>query len=502
MSTNSISMSKTTTLTKYIPWLLFLFAAAYYCSLSVRSYTWLYVSQDSGDWLMASTIWTVPQPLGSPLYIFLGHLLHAMHLNLEIAMPLLLSALPSAITVVLVYLIAERVSKSWFIALTSSLVLVGAFVFLSQSTILEEYALATMFLVSAYWFYLRKEHKLTMLSLGLGTAVHIIGLVFFLMFIYIERKEWRLWTKPILIYMLTGIAPYIYVPVLMMLHTPPFMAGYWSLSALFAYMFRTANGVLFQISVYDFPQRLWVAGANVVVSLSIAIIPVVIAILKKPYDKAKWILVLFTLFPFVYYLLCIDMTTWTYLTFGLPFACILAATALADIDIPFKRLVTIGAIIFIVLNVVYLNSGVLARSNDIAGSVKTEMLSLPQSSMIVTYPGTYSMCSYYVWTQRNDIVPIVWQENGSGEEVLSYADLKPQYQSYNLWLSEQYGIRSTLPIQQIEEWLAAGRPVYIASHEWMLTEGVGEDVSWTTLVKQRLVMQGTGRIRQIIAVKE
>jgi len=487
---------------KLIPWAIFLVALAYYCTLSVRSYTWLFVSQDSGDWLTASSIWLVPQPMGSPLYVFLGHLLNLLPWSLETTMPLLLSALPSAVTVTLVYLIAVKLTNSKLAGLASSLILLAAAVFLSQSTVLEEYALATMFLVLAYYFYLKGSRKATLLILGLCTAIHVMGLVFFAIWAYIERSQWRTWWKHLWIYALAGLLPYSYVIVLMVLHTPPFMAGYWSFDALFAYIFRTANGVLFNISVFDFPNRIMMALGYTVVSLGIAAIPCALALMhRKSYDRAKWILVSSALFPMIYYLLCIDSSTWTFLTFGLPFFAVLAGTYLTKLYNAQQRVIIAGAILLLLLNTIFLNTGVLASSSPLASSIKNELSALPANSVVVTYPGTYSMCMYYVWaTSRHDLVPIVWQESGNGSEVMCYEDLKPQYKSYDSWLNEKYGIKSLLPIDQIAECLESGRHVYIAGPEWLLSNGAG-DTSWTMLVKYYLTMEGSGRIREVTGVR-
>lgn len=483
------------------PVIIFLIALAYYCALAVKSYTWLFVSQDSGDWLAASSAWLVPQPIGSPLYIVLGHLLNLLPWSLETTMPLALSALPAAITVMLVYLISLHMTKSTFASLAASIVILASAVFLTQSTILEEYALAAMFLTLAFYLYLRGNKRLALLALGLATAVHIMGLLIMLTWLYFEWGNRREWLKHSWVYILAGLLPYSYVLVLMALHTPPFYAGYLSYDSLYFYLLRQANGVIGGISVFDFPGRLREGLGLIVMSLGIAMIPLIGAIIKKPYDKVKWILTWSALLPILYYFLALDPTTWTYLVFAMPFLAVLAGIGLVRLYNSQQRVVMAGAILLLTLNAIFLNAGVQAASNPLAESTKDSLELLPSGTVVVTYPGTYSMCLYYVVvTTRPDLIPIVWQESGNGTEPMSFDDLKPQYQAYDSWLNTQYGITSLLPIDQIAECLTAGHAVYIAAPEWMLDVGNG-DTSWTMLVKYYLTIEGDGRIRQIIGVK-
>lgn len=258
---------------RWLPYLIFALSLLYYCALSAKSYTWIFVSGDSGDWLAASTMWMVPQPLGSPLYVFLGQLLHLLPGSLPVKMTILLSCLPSAVTVSLVYLVVSRLTRSTACSVCASFVLLGAGVFLSQSTILEQYALAVMFLTAAYYFYIADRRTLTALTLGLGTAVHIFILPVAVLWLIVERHRIRLWLRPIAVYIVSGVLPYAYVPVLMAAHAPPFMAGYFSWSNLSAYMFDTAGNLIGTMALEELPRRMAIIAAIMASSLGLSVIP-------------------------------------------------------------------------------------------------------------------------------------------------------------------------------------------------------------------------------------
>ncbi len=481
-----------------VPILLFLASFTYYALLSARDYTWLYVSQDSGDWLMSASIWVVPQPMGSPLYIFLGHLVNLLPGSLEVKMTILLSTLPSAITVALVYLITRHLlgNAGTLKHLIPSIVLLGAGIFLSQSTILEEYALVTMFLVLAFWFYIKEHRKLVLLALGCATAVHVIGLLFFILWAWVEWSNRRVWWKHTWVYILSGLLPYAYVPILMATGSPPFMAGYFSWAALKQYIFNTGNAIVFQISVLDFPARLGLGLGLLVACLGLALVPSLLA-LHRPLDNTRKILLVSALFPLVYYLLCLDPSTWTFLTFSLPFFALLAGLGLQRLRLNHQVAVAIVAVLLVLVNPFFYNPAVIEASDSPAQDIKTQLEALPVDSVVLTYPGAYSMAVYYInTTTRPDLIPIVWQETGMGEMIWDYNDLRIQYKDYCSWLSENYGIVSDIPLEQVSWCLDNGYAVYIGAPEWVFTGGMG-NIAWTQALKEWLVIEGDGRLRQV-----
>ena len=143
---------------------------------------------------MCSNWFVVPQPYGSPLYILLMRLLGTFPGNTVIWATILLSVIPSAVTVALVYLIVTKLVNNKVIATTAALVLMGSAVFLTQSTILEEYALTTMLLTLSFWTYINSRRYLTALCWGLAVAIHVfvLGAIFFWLIV-----EWRRYAKPL-----------------------------------------------------------------------------------------------------------------------------------------------------------------------------------------------------------------------------------------------------------------------------------------------------------------
>jgi len=195
-------------------------------------------------------------------------------------MTILLSCLPAAVTVALVYLIVKHLTSKTTIALIGSAIVLGAGIFLTQATILEEYSIAVMFTVLAYLFYLKDKKKLTALSMGLGSAIHILVIPIALLWLVLEKKNWRAWAKTLPIYIVTGILPYALIIYLMTTDAPRLLAGGLSLEAINSYLGSTS--VFGSLSIFGLPERLLGLTSLIIMSFGLAVIPLWVA-LKRPW---------------------------------------------------------------------------------------------------------------------------------------------------------------------------------------------------------------------------
>ncbi len=400
-----------------------------YSAMAARGYTWLFVSGDSGDWLAASNLWVVPQPYGSPLYITLGHLINLLPGSLSSNMTLLLSALPSAITASVVYLIAVHLSGKQTTGIIASLALLASGVFLTQSTVLEEYALAVMFVVLAFYFYLLDRKLLTIIMLGLGSAIHIVPVILTALWAFLLRKEGREWVRLIPIYLLVGIAPYFLIVGLMATHNPPFLAGYGlSWQAINAYLGST--GVFGSLSIFDFPERLLQFGSIILMSFGIAVIPAILFFKKRPWQSWQKLMFISIFFPIWYYLTCLDPTSWTFMTYACPFIAIAAALGLSQLNWK-PALLGITSIIIILANLLFLNASILSKDYPNAQEYLAEVQAIPDGSAVVMNRGGFeAMAVYYAISEGKNLIPLFITENPE----------RALYTNYLQWLYDNYSI--------------------------------------------------------------
>ena len=368
-------------------------AFIYYAILSAKSWTWIFVSSDSGDWLICANQWFLPQAYGSPLYILLMRLIGLVTDGnaTVITATILLSCLPSAVTVMLVYLIVHRLTDRAWCAVTSSLVLLGCGVFLSQSTVLEEYALAIMFPTLAYFFYIQDKRKLTTLCLGLGVAVHIFVLPITVFWLVLEYKQWRLWLVPSVIFVAVGAVSYSLVPILMHLD------GNLSLANLWMYWTGTTGAVVGTLSIFDTPTRILAVASVLLMSFGLALVPLYFG-LKRPYDAKKLVLLTIVVVSLWYHLTSLDPVSWTFLNFGIPSTVVLVGMGLSRLTIKHTYVVTAGAIVLVCVNSVFLNANILTNENPIATAYYSELMNLPNESVIAC-TGVYAFGVLYVMSE-------------------------------------------------------------------------------------------------------
>lgn len=480
MNLSKISQNKQSV----IPYLIFAVAAIYYCVLSAKGFTWAFVSGDSGGWLASSTWWMIPQPLGSPLFILLGHFLNLFPGDLVIKMTICLSALPSALTVTVVYLIARRITGSFKVGLVSALVALGAAVLLTQSTVLEEYALTTLFLTVAVYYYVAGRKTLTALFLGLATAVHAVVFPLVFVWLLLDRRNVKAYVKPLAVYAAVGILPYSLILILMALQTPPLLADYLSVGSVYTYVTGTSGSIIGNIAIVDFPRRLLTAAGVLIVSFGLAAVPLAIAT-KRPFGPLKLPLAIAAYFV-VYYLTNIDPVSWTFTAMAIPSIAVIAGAGMAKMQTKhLKPIVAGGAAALIIANGFAFNAASVTAANPEAENFVTELEAIPDGAAIVLYEGRYSLAVFNAMANGRDFAPLINNK------------LEMGYPDYGQWLREEYGISGATTYEIIQDALDDGRAVYLAGASWDQnwdTEIIGY---WEELLRC-CELSGNGLIRELV----
>lgn len=425
---------------------------SYYIALSAKTWTWTFVSFDSGDWLAASTMWFVPQPYGSPLYILLGQFLNLFPGDMIIKMTVGLSCVPATITTIVVYLTIRKLGYSVRLAVTGWLVLMASAIFLSQATVLEEYAIASMFVSLAFYCYVSGKKKLTMLFLALGTAIHIIVAPIAFLWIIVNGKQAREWLKPLVsIYIPVVAVFYGFILFLMWMDTPNYIAGDLSLGAINAYLGST--GTIGKISLHDTPQRLWEAVRILLMSYGVAIIPFIYAV-KKPWSWLSKVLLITAVFSLWIYITDTDMTTWTFTTFGTPVIVVGVAVGLAKMPSWCMKAVAFCAVGLILANSVMMNADRITGEYSEAVPYYESVQQIPNgSAVVIPKGGAYGLGLIYAISQGQEIVPVFMQHK-DGWTNQGYLD-------YVEWIEEKEGVVGDDWIEQVRYCLENDKRVFV-----------------------------------------
>lgn len=409
---------------------------AYYYLLSAKEWTWIFVSSDSGSWLASAYTWMVPQPIGSPLYIVLGHLVGLLPGSLASNMTIWLSALPAALTVSLVYLTAYRITRKGSLALLASGLLLSSGVFLSQATILEEYTLPTMFLALAFWFYINDNRWGTALALTAGATVHAIAIMVAVLWIIMQRGDYRKWVRPSIVAVGITVLSYGLIPVLMAMDTPKLMAGWLSWRGLIGYITDTGGATIGTISLSDTPMRLVAVGSILLLSYGLSLVPAVIGI-KNTTGKMSTRMMLVAIGLTVWLSATSnDPTTWAFLAFSAPFVVLLAVVGLDRLPRGHTVAVLASVIVLLTANVLFLNAGTLTDERPYARDYYEDLMELPYGAYVATpMGGSYGLgLVKAVIIDRPDIVPLfIGSPKADGT-------LPPKWAGYLEWLREKKGV--------------------------------------------------------------
>lgn len=442
----------------FLPTTLFLLSGIYYYALSSKIFTWIYTSGDAGDWLVQANWWMVPQCWGKPLYILLVKFITLFPGDTVIKITML-SVIGGASMVMLTYLIALKMTESRKLAIIASLVILSSNIILSQSTVLEQYTVLGALFLAFFYFYQQKKWLPAIIFLGLTAAVHELGLVFTVLFAFVEIRQWRTLVRYIPVWVLFGLVPYgLIVGMMISQDTPKLLAGFFSWEGLNAYGGNTT--VTAALALTEAPRRLMDVGTMLITSLGFTIVPLW-AGFKKPLDnKLKLIIITFG-FSLWFYFTNLFPSTWKFLIPSLPLIVCVAMVGLTRLGKWHQYIVVGGAVILIFVNIFQFNSNTIAQEQPLATNYLEEVMALPDGAAIITpRGGAYGFTIFYAMSKGKYLIPLALRK--PDDEWLS-PENNQGYIDYLWWLNKEYGIEGNNTYDIVKDAIAKGHPVYYAT---------------------------------------
>ena len=158
--------------------------------------TWMSIGADQGSYVVAA-LHNAPAGLsGNPLYILLGSLLLKLPGN-PFWLLGLLSAIPVALTCIVVYLIVKKYTVNKIAPYIASLIFATSFVVWAESVIAETYGITLLASSLVIYFCLNKRYfwmaGVMALTLGLHPLAMFITLPCLAYTVYVERKSKLFW---------------------------------------------------------------------------------------------------------------------------------------------------------------------------------------------------------------------------------------------------------------------------------------------------------------------
>ncbi len=340
---------------------------AYFIVLASPDLTWVNVDSDAPTYIIAAEELRISHPSpGAPLF----NLLNAGWIRIfpgdnsfwELS---LLSAVASSLVVVVLYLVSRSVLPS--------LLWMASGVVVGQSTVVESYALVCLFMVAGYWLYKEDRRSWAYVVLGLGVMVHHLAGIAIIVFLL--RDLWLKRDKTPILWALIGLPLLLYIPLA---NREPFIwIGGSGITDYYRYWF-SQGGLLGGLAIFpteDLLERVVDFSLVAVGSLGLAI-PLIYLSVKRSKD---YTLLALTTIPLVYYLTNLAPQTFTYTMPAVAFAGLLAVKASSDV---LKRVVVVGCLILIGLNVQWYDIGRTLDSDMEAVRFYESLRGIPPNSVV------------------------------------------------------------------------------------------------------------------------
>jgi hypothetical protein len=300
--------------------------------------TWMNTDSDGAHYTMAAKYLTTAHHMSAPLYLLLGRLFLFLPLNSEAWRMGLMSVMGTLGSCIFIYLILRHLlrdnPKARLYAIISVLVFGGSALVISQSTIIETYALATMCGVGAYYFALKQKWLLASMMLGAGLAIHpfLAFIVWAVLFVaFKELRNWRRYAVTIAFF-----AFYLYIPIVKMAGND---IGMWGNTTPSGFFEGTAGMVLMLtggLSVWDFPKRAIDTILILVASFGFGIVPLVWHFIKT--KTWRYSLLWLVLIPIIYFATDLANETYVYLLPTIAFGAIAIGLGLSRMRIQWAAL--------------------------------------------------------------------------------------------------------------------------------------------------------------------
>ena len=372
---------------------LFILALGYYFICACKEFTWVFMSGDSADWLASARIWFLPQPFGAPTYIMLAKLINLFPGDLATNMVFFGSCLPGAISVVMVYLAGSKLKGKVF-GVVAALVMVAAFPFFAEATVIREHLLSAMFISMAVLAWAYKKYPLMMITLGLAISVNIIAAYVTGLWFLADLKHWKDWVKWSFLGVLFGLCPYGLT--LWLMENAPYKWFEGNLSWANINDYLGTSGTVGGLSIADAGGRLIDFIAVAFTTYALAWVPIFKAF------KKMWRFGVIVIGVFWLYFMDNDPTTWTFTLYSVPFASLMVAQGLEH-----KKeiiAVAVSACILITMNGFFLNAQTIHNENPIARNLYNETMSLPENSVVITAQGGFvTLAMFYAISSGTDI---------------------------------------------------------------------------------------------------
>lgn len=381
------------------------FAVLVICNLPQM--TWVNTDSDGPHYILSAKYLQVAHNMSQPLFLLIGKLFLYLPLGTEAWRMGLISVLATTGCTVLIYMVARHHlagnAKARWYAIIASLTYGGSALAVSQSTIIETYALATMLSVWAYYMSLKKRWLFTSIILGIGLAVHPGLTAFCWIVLFVANKAMRSW-KWVLI---TGsfLLFYLYIPLVGMLGESLSMWGNETASGFAGNNIGMMLFIAGALSLWDLPKR--VLDTVGIIGISLGFGSMIVAWYYIKLRKIRNALLWLILLPAIYVAGNLAPQVYVYLLPSVAYGAIVVGIGLSKLHINWAYATAIVAVGLLVFNANYFDIGRTLDPNLSAQKFYDEELPKIKDGEIYLGGGwTWAIVYLYNKEEGRNIIPI------------------------------------------------------------------------------------------------
>lgn len=369
--------------------------------------TWMNTDSDGAHYILAAKYMLPAHNTSAPLFLLLGRLFLFLPFGTEAWRMGLISILSTTGGTFLIYLIVRRIlfgnKLARWCAIVASLVYGGSALVISQSTIIETYALSTALLLLAYYLSLKRKWVAVSIAIGLIWAVHTLFAWIVWAVLLVQHREMRNWVMAVIT--LSFLAFYLYIPISAAVNGDLRMWG----NTTFGDFIRANLGVFLMLtgglSIWDFPKRLFdtVGILGISLGLGLPILAYYFFKMKKWRNGLLWLF----LIPVLWFSTNLSAETYVYLMPSVAFGSVAVGLGLGRMN---KRWIYATAVVAIGLACLNANYFDLGRTLDPEMSAmkfyKEELPKIPDGEYFMGGGWTWAMVYLYNREEGRNIIPI------------------------------------------------------------------------------------------------
>lgn len=367
--------------------------------------TWINTDSDGVHYVYAAKNLYVSHKTSAPLFLLLGKAFVSLPFGSEFWRVGLISVLGTLGASIFVYLSIRHLVQSKALAILGIFLYGLSALVISQSTIVETYALTSMFMVGAYYFSIKSKWAWCAAMLGLGLAVHhLVGIA--LIVLLIAHRELR--SPKHLAIMASGLLFYLYIPLSRQFAHSPDMWGNGTVRTFFGDNISTMMMLVGGLAIWDLPKRILDTVGLLGVSLGIGAIFIAWYCIRQ----GKWLMrdALFWLFALgvLYYMVDLAPQTYVYVMPSIAFGVIIAMVQLSKLRITWVYAAVAATLILSIVNVGSMSIGRTLDPNLSATHFyRQELPKIPDGqALMAQYGWQWAMVFPYNKNEGKNIIPI------------------------------------------------------------------------------------------------